>query len=127
MAHVKSIFTLNMPGVLAQLNPASRTYYEAVIAAGNAFPREREPSSRDVLWEQFEEGLGKIDEWYKRTGGPFLMGDTISWADFVVSSYFTWVRIVWGAESQEWKRVSSLNGGRWEGLVNLLQKYAVVL
>ncbi len=36
-AHIKSIFTLNLPGVLSQLNSTNRTYYESVIAAGNAF------------------------------------------------------------------------------------------
>lgn len=109
VGHLKSIFALGAPGLIARLSPASKAFYESVIAVGYA---AREPCPRVVQWAEFEEGLGKIDEWYKMTERPFLMGDTVSWGDFAVASYLLWVRIVWGEESHEWKDVSLMNGGR---------------
>ncbi|KJA24401.1 hypothetical protein HYPSUDRAFT_136415 [Hypholoma sublateritium FD-334 SS-4] len=123
VGHLKSIFALGAPGLIARLTPASKAFYESVIAVGYA---AGEPTPRVVQWAEFEEGLGKIDELYKRTNGAFLMGDTISWGDFAVCSYLVWVRKVWGEESQEWRDISLMNAGRWADLANELRKYEVV-
>ncbi|KAF9565366.1 hypothetical protein CPC08DRAFT_683862 [Agrocybe pediades] len=77
-------------------------------------------------WEKLTKSLDKFDKWYGETDdkGPFMMGDVVSWADFVVGAQMMWMTIMWGEESEEWKRVASLNNGRWDGLLKSLEKYA---
>ena len=123
VGHIKSIFALGAAGVMARLTPTSMAFFESQVAVGFT---AGEPVPRVVQWAEFQEGLGKIDEWYKRTDGPFLMGDTASWGDFVVASYLVWARIVWGEESHEWSDISLMNDGRWAELVKALSKYETI-
>lgn len=81
---------------------------------------------RDVLWGQFRDGLGRAAEWFNKTDGPFLIGDTLSWADFVVASHLLWFRIILGKESGEWREITSCDGGRWGLLMSLVRKYEAI-
>jgi glutathione S-transferase len=44
---------------------------------------------RAAQWAKFRDGISKVDECLAKTDtkGPFVMGDTISWADFFISGY----------------------------------------
>jgi len=55
-------------------------------------------------WQQFKDGLGKVDAWYAKNGGqgPFFLGETLSWGDIAVASYIVWLRVVWG-EPARWR------------------------
>ncbi|KAF9536581.1 hypothetical protein CPC08DRAFT_613849, partial [Agrocybe pediades] len=70
-------------------------------------------------WDKFKAGLGKIDSWYAKNDskGPFLLGETISWADLVVASYTICLKISWGEDSEQWKDIASWHGGRWNNLL----------
>ena len=71
--------------------------------------------------------MNKVDECLAKTDskGPFVMGDTISWADFYISAYLMWLKTVWGEDSEEWKDVVSWNGGRWENLLRAVGNQTV--
>ncbi|KAF8798616.1 hypothetical protein BYT27DRAFT_7177613 [Phlegmacium glaucopus] len=79
-------------------------------------------------WAKFQEGMNKVDECLAKTDpkGPFVMGDTISWADFFLSGYLIWFKIVWGEDSEEWKDIASWNEGRWDNLLRALGKYQTI-
>ena len=79
-------------------------------------------AERAAQWAKFRDGMSKIDECLGKTDskGPFVMGDTISWADFFLSGYLMYFKIVWGEDSEEWKDVASWNEGRWENLLRSL-------
>ena len=66
-------------------------------------------AERAAQWAKFREGMSKIDECLGRTDakGPFVMGDTISWADFFISAFLMYFKIVWGEDSEEWKDIAS--------------------
>jgi len=79
-------------------------------------------------WAKFREGLSRVDESLAKTDakGPFVMGDTISWADFFLSSYLIYWKVVWGEQSEEWTDIASWNGGRWENLLQALGEYQTI-
>lgn len=79
-------------------------------------------------WAKFQEGMSKVDECVAKTDakGPFIMGDTISWADFFLSGYLIWFKIVWGEDSEEWTHIASWNEGRWDNLLRALGKYQTI-
>lgn len=67
-------------------------------------------------WKTFENGLDQIDAWYLRNGGkgPYLLGEVPSWADIVVASFLAFCRIIFGEDSNEWKEITTRNGGQWK-------------
>lgn len=77
-------------------------------------------------WAAFEVGLGTVAGWYAKSGGPFVMGDTVSWADFIVGSWLIWLRTIWGEDSRQWKDVVSWHGGRWAKVLGDLKEYQKV-
>ncbi|KAF9554352.1 hypothetical protein CPC08DRAFT_744513 [Agrocybe pediades] len=79
-------------------------------------------------WKKFEEAFGTVAAVYAKTdaAGPYLMGDRISWGDIVVCSFLIWWRRLWGEESQQWKDISSWQGGRWGRLLSSLDKYSEI-
>jgi glutathione S-transferase len=79
-------------------------------------------AERAVQWAKFRDGMSKVDECLAKTDskGPFVMGNTISWADFVISSFLLFFKNVWGEDSEEWKDIASWNGGRWKILLPTL-------
>ncbi len=55
------------------------------------------------------------------------MGDTVSFADFVLASVVGMVRTVYGEDSAEWKELKSCHGGRWGRTIDNLKRYRQVL
>ena len=60
--------------------------------------------------------MSKIDECLAKTDakGPFVMGDTISWADLFISASLMYLKNVWGEGSEEWKDVASFKNAHLE-------------
>ncbi|KAF9471878.1 hypothetical protein BDN70DRAFT_868895 [Pholiota conissans] len=78
-------------------------------------------------WTKYKASLDEVAKWYGKTNGPFLMGDTISWADFVVVSPMLMIKTVWGEDSEQWKEVNVCNGGIWGKLIKELDKYNTIV
>ncbi len=74
-----------------------------------------------IEWAKFQEDLGKVDGWYAKSGGPFLMGNTASWADFAVAGSLVWMRSVWGREEHRMERHRVLAGKKMEGSFRQLE------
>lgn len=118
-----------LPDSCLVLNPPSQKYFRRTreITFGKTLEDLRPKGDyADKRWAEFQARLGKVDVWYSKVDGPFLMGNEVSWADIVVASYLIWLKIVWKTDGQRWKDVAGWHGGRWERVVNSLEKYAVV-
>ena len=75
-------------------------------------------------WAAVKAEWGTVDSWYKKSGGPFIMGDTISWADFIVGSWLVWLRTIFsGGDGQKWKDFESWHDGRWAKILDDLKEY----
>ena len=78
-------------------------------------------------WAKFKDVMSNIDECIAKTDakGPFVMGDTVSWADFFISAFLIYLKSILGEDSEEWKEVASWNEGRWKNLLHVLGDQAI--
>lgn len=81
--------------------------------------------AKEAQWEKVKEGFGALDTLMKKND-VWVMGDTPSFMDFVMASFILWVKILYGRESGEWKKIMSWHGGRWERLMAAVEKYSAV-
>ncbi|KAK0452708.1 uncharacterized protein EV420DRAFT_1558106 [Desarmillaria tabescens] len=113
------------------LNPVSEEYFrrtrEAEVFGGkkleDAIPKGEDRKSE---WAKLKADFGKIDAWYGKED-KYVMGDTLSYADFMVAAGVLYVRIVYSADSEEWKDISTWHGGRWGVLVKNFEKYETIV
>ncbi|KAK7021387.1 hypothetical protein VNI00_017379 [Paramarasmius palmivorus] len=80
------------------------------------------PEMRDTVWKGVEGAWAKVDSWMRKED-RFVMGDTVCFLDFAIAGQFVWYRIMWGEDSEEWKMMSSWQGGRWARLVQDLGEF----
>jgi glutathione S-transferase len=127
-SNLDALWQFSLPATCSILNAPSAEYFRRTREAHfgktmeDLFPKGEVGV---VEWAKVQEGYTKTASWFAKTG-PFMMGDTPSWADFVVASYTLWSRIIWGEDSQQWKDITSWNGGRWKTLMESLKKYETV-
>ncbi|KAK0491774.1 hypothetical protein EDD18DRAFT_1358561 [Armillaria luteobubalina] len=81
---------------------------------------------RESEWVKLVEAFRRVDRWYGK-GDRYVMGDVMSYADFMVSMWAMYFRTLFGEDSEEWKDVVKWHGGRWGRLVKDLEKYETVL
>ena len=67
---------------------------------------------------------------YERTaktdaGGPFVMGDVVSWVNSFLSASLKYLKKILGEDSEEWKEVASLNEGSWTNLLQVVGDQAI--
>ncbi|KAF9553715.1 hypothetical protein CPC08DRAFT_713510 [Agrocybe pediades] len=117
---------------LSKLNPPSADYFRKTregshpgITIEEMCPKGEKAKEH---WEKLEKGLEKIAGWYdKAEGGPFIMGETVSWGDIVVGSILVWQKVLWGEESEQWKDWCAWHGGRWGKIFKGLESYMQVV
>ncbi|TFK37901.1 hypothetical protein BDQ12DRAFT_684333 [Crucibulum laeve] len=84
-------------------------------------------AEREAEWKKLEACLTAVDGWYqKNEGGPFIMGDTLSFADFAVGGILCLGNAL-SHDIPEWSHVLEWNGGRWKKLGEALEKYTRVV
>ncbi|KIJ66492.1 hypothetical protein HYDPIDRAFT_174570 [Hydnomerulius pinastri MD-312] len=71
-----------------------------------------ERPKRDAPLVHYEKGYETAKMWYEKSGGKWLMGDTIFYADMIVAARLLWFKRVF--REDEWKRVCSWHDGKWE-------------
>lgn len=115
-----------IPRVNSRLNPRSEEYFRRTREQdwGNKM-EDITPvgEARVAEWGKYRDGLGKVDSWFKKSTGPFLTGESITFADVSVVSCLIWLKVIFGEDSPEWKDIASWHDGRWDGLVNAFAKY----
>ncbi|KAF5311094.1 hypothetical protein D9619_008163 [Psilocybe cf. subviscida] len=101
--------------------PETGPHFTATVESvvGRPFD-EAIPQGEDGVreWERYKLGLNKLEEWYSASSGAFLMGDTPVWADLPVVALLIVQRRAFGKDSDQWKDITSWNGGRWLTLVS---------
>jgi len=63
---------------------------------------------------------------YEKAEGIFLKGSEPGWADFVTASFLVWIKLLYGADSKEWKFVETWDEGRWAKLIKDLEPYGYI-
>ncbi|KAF8688972.1 Glutathione S-transferase, N-terminal domain, partial [Rhizoctonia solani] len=124
MAVAAPIFPLIHPQVLHIMDERSIEYMRRTrgprlipLSEVEAAEKWREAKER---FTGLAESLALNDE----TGsvGPFMMGDHVSFSDFVLAGIFYWIRSVEGPGSIRLKELLEWDDGRWERLWKAIQE-----
>ena len=116
------------PLVPPLLSPDSAAHYEVLNKnfIDDALLEELSVLGSPAREEQLaavENELGKVAKWMEVDGKErrFFMGDTPSYADFMIGSPLENMKKVLGDESEEWRRIEGWHGGRWGRLLESLE------
>jgi glutathione S-transferase len=99
------------------LSPPNAKFFTEIRSKDIPLPWDAED---DKNWGLLEKGYNIAYEWYQKTDGKWIMGDTLSYADFVVAAQLLWYKRV--LKEDEWARISSWNGGKWAQLLADVEK-----
>ncbi|KDR83237.1 hypothetical protein GALMADRAFT_875468 [Galerina marginata CBS 339.88] len=131
-SNMRPLLNFLIPTECEKLNPRSSEYFRRTRE--RTFGKKLEdlaPQGPDRVreWAKVERGLGKADAWLRKNGGsgPFMLGTTPCWADFVIGGYMAWIKSALGEESEEWKDIASWHDGRWKMFIEGLKKYENVV
>jgi glutathione S-transferase len=81
--------------------------------------------ARENLMESFRVMLGDLAKLFlKNTEGPFLLGQQVSYADFIVGAWLRMAQVT--LPKLEWEEVSRWHGGVFGRLHNALEIYAEI-
>jgi Glutathione S-transferase, N-terminal domain len=130
MLFVKTLSLLNKPSrdhfAIARAKDLKDWYCDKETLDDVHISEEEQEKS----WEVFRKVLNEMNEsethWNLKKGGWFL-GETISFADFVLGGLFLCIREACGEDSKEWKRVCSWNDGRWLAFLSGLDDYQTIV
>ncbi|KAG2030524.1 hypothetical protein BDR03DRAFT_878120 [Suillus americanus] len=107
--------SLTLPGfkplflrTIEALSPASAKFFIGVRSVDVPLPWD---VNFDANWKILEKGYNTAYEWYQKTEGRWIMGDTFSYADIIVACQLLWYKRV--LKEDEWARISSWHGGKW--------------
>jgi glutathione S-transferase len=104
------------------LSPDSAKFFMEVRCKGFKLPWDEFTSEarRDAEWELLEKAYNTMYEWYQKTSGKWIMGDTFSYADIIVACSLLWYKRV--LKTDEWARINSWNEGKWVQLLTDVEK-----
>ncbi|KAF5349900.1 hypothetical protein D9757_012743 [Collybiopsis confluens] len=86
--------------------------------------------ARVEAWKKFQKGLQLLTKHYdaakEENGGEYLCGSNPTFADFGLAGLLHWCKAGFGADSEQWKEILELQGGRWATFVTSLDRYTKV-
>ncbi|EKM76382.1 hypothetical protein AGABI1DRAFT_108910 [Agaricus bisporus var. burnettii JB137-S8] len=114
-----------LPNAISILKPASVDYF--IRARGEAFGElmiEPKGEQRVEAWKQVQAAFDTLHGWLNKSPGPYFMGETVTFADFVLGGLLYTLVLIWGENSPEWKDIMTWNNGRWAAFKESLEPYA---
>ncbi|OAX34432.1 hypothetical protein K503DRAFT_859219 [Rhizopogon vinicolor AM-OR11-026] len=105
------------------LSPDSAKFFIEVRSKDFNLPWDEftsEGPKREAQWELLEKAYNTVYDWYQKSNGKWIMGDTFSYADIIVTCFVLWYKRV--MKDDEWARISSWNGGKWVQLLTDVEK-----
>ncbi|KAG2012962.1 hypothetical protein CC2G_009908 [Coprinopsis cinerea AmutBmut pab1-1] len=131
------LFPIIFPATVPILNEVSKGHFKVARAKNlvSVFNNiksidEIQLSEKEVeeRWEQVRAGFQGLDSKFGGEGKEFawFAGDKITFADLALGGMLLWIKLVWGEESAEWKRVSGWNNGKWATMLKKLEAYHTV-
>ena len=109
------------------LSERSLAYVETMLFG--YFGKPAEELRGEHHWVAAERELGKVQGWLGANGegkDSLLMGDRVCFADFQLAAILLSTKIMYGEDSEEWKRVCGWHGGKWERYLKQFEPYMAV-
>lgn len=109
------------------LNPPSSVYFRETREA--AFGK-LEDTNTPKAWADLEKGLGQVKGFLDANGegrNLSFLGehDTFTFSDIQIAAILTWIRIMMGADSEDWKKVAGWHDGFAGTFLAQFDKYNV--
>ncbi|KAL0961285.1 hypothetical protein HGRIS_006245 [Hohenbuehelia grisea] len=82
-----------------------------------------EGAQRQEEWAKARAGYDVLDGLLQESGGPYVMGDTLSFADVTIGSFLLAFKRLLGEESPEWQDLRKWNEGRWVQRLQAAERY----
>jgi glutathione S-transferase len=112
----------------SQLNTGSQTYFRSTreVLIGGKLEDLRPPGpKRDEGFKDLKARLdmlsGLLDK--SSSGKPFVMGDTLSFADYVLGGWLLFLKVM--INPKEWQEVAGWNEGRWARVLTAMEPWEV--
>ncbi|KAK6355089.1 hypothetical protein TWF696_004213 [Orbilia brochopaga] len=70
-------------------------------------------------WENLETGIEKLRELLRRNGGPFLLGEKLSFGDVAIIGYMVWAR---EASPEAWAKIKEVGGKEVEDIMKAAEE-----
>jgi glutathione S-transferase len=124
---VEPTFPIFFPKCAGGLNKSSADYFDSTRAkmfGMSMADYEPKGEARVKAWKKVQDAFDTLDGWMSKSSGPYFMGETVSFADFVIGGLLSEFRLTMGEDSKEWKDVMTWNNGRWAGLKKNLDTWA---
>jgi len=111
------VYMLVMLDTANSLPPRSQEYFRATRE--EHFGKKLEELASEEEWKKLEAGLEKLNGYLEKNGKGddlLLMGaqSGITYSDIQLAAILVWARIVWGENSEKWKRLTGLHSGKWD-------------
>lgn len=120
-------FYIIVDRICSLLNPRSVEYFRRTRE--EAFGKKLEELASEGDWKKLESELDSLKKCLDANGEGkdlLLMGDKITWADIEIASWLRWMKMVVGEESEDWKRLTTLHGGRWAKIGEQFARYEYI-
>ena len=113
------LYEIISPEAAARLKVASERVFEDTL--------ENIAKNSQSYLDAYRDAYGTIAfPIYEKAEGNFLKGSEPGWGDFVTASYLLTIKLLYGAESKEWKFIEAWHEGRWVKLIKDLEPYAYI-
>lgn len=128
-----TIGALVLPSVPNALeDPIGAQWFTDIRHKRLGFPLEdllpRGSDAREATWAAAKKALDNLDEVFAQGGGDYILGDKITYADFVLAALLGFAKDVPSTRDGPevafvWDLVEPLNGGRWARFMEKMEKY----
>lgn len=121
-------FAITLPNTNQVLNARSEAFFRRTREA--SFGKRLEelaPAGSELRAKrmvQVKAGFDKVDGWLRESGGPWVEGEELTYADITIASWVKWFSLV---VPEEWGVMATWHGGRWAALLESVEKYAAVV
>ena len=124
------LFKSIVADVANSLPPRSAEFFRATRERtyGSDFGKRLEDLATPEEWGRIEAGLTTLRGYLEKNGEGndlLLMGSQvgITHSDIQVAGMFVWAKIVWGEDSEKYKKLTGLHGGKWAAFVSQFSKF----
>lgn len=118
---------LILPIACLKLLPRSEAYFRRTREASLGRLEDLSPPgpTREAHIMELRRAFACVAQWFEMDGvpKPFVMGDTVCYADLTLAAWMVTFKKVLGVDSDVWQAIRTWDDGRWERFLQAVAKY----